>query len=77
MRARRQSSLGRGFEQFLHAGSNEFLFLFDGFGYHAFGGQYERYKDRRALVVREPIAAVNQLFDCDVHWWHECRLVFR
>jgi len=21
--------------------------------------------------MREAIAAVNQFFDCDVHWWHE------
>jgi hypothetical protein len=61
-----------------HARANEFLFLFDGQRDHALGGQNERDKNRRALVVREAIAAVNQLFDCDVHGWHEVSMgVFR
>ena len=67
MRAARRDAFGRRIEDALHARADEFLFLLDGLGGNALGGQHEGDEDRRAVVMAKAFAAVDQLFDCDVH----------
>ena len=51
----------------LQASADELLLLLDGRRCDALGGKHERNEDGGAFVVRQTFAAVNQLFNCDVH----------
>ena len=71
MRTRWRRALGRSRQQFVHTRANEFLFLLDGRHGDALRRQNERNEYGGPFVMRQAIAAVDQLFDCDVHWRHE------
>ncbi len=69
MRARRGGPLRRRRDHPLGQTTNEFLLALRRFDGDDFAGNHVGNKDGRAVVMRKPVAAVNQFFDRNFHRW--------
>ena len=63
--ARRRNAAGRGFANFGEPGTQQIGFLFECFDQNAFAGQHKWRQHHLAVLPREAVASVNQLFNSD------------
>ena len=63
-------TVGGGLHHLGWQSANQFARLFDGDDLHLFAGEHEGNEDRFAVVMGEPVAAIDQLFNFDVEIVH-------
>ena len=63
-------AVGGGLHHLGRQGADELARLFDGDDFHLLAGEHEGNEDRFAVVMGEPVAAIDQLFNFDVEIVH-------